>query len=277
MRGPISMRAVRLAGATLMALGALGTGAAGASASQVIYDNIPSSLPGNFASLGNEAYSMSEIGGQIEFAGTARNNLTVTAVMSSWACQRGNWVEENCESGLRKMKKFFTVPVTFSLYEVGPEDSVGAKLWSRTKSFKMEYRPTGSPKCTEGRWYDEATATCYHGKAFMIKLTGMRVRNLPSKAIISLSYNTSDHGPSPLGEVACRKTSQGCPYDSLNVALSEPAESTLSVGADPTEDVYVNSTYGEMFCGSGTAGTFGPANCPAFWEGSQPMLKVSAK
>jgi hypothetical protein len=271
------MRAARLAGAIVIVAGVLGASAAGAGASQVIYDNTPSALPGNFASLGNEAYSTSELGGQIEFAGTARNNLTVTAVMSSWACQRGNWVEQNCESGLRKMKKFFTVPVTFSLYEVGPENSVGAKLWSRTKSFKMEYRPSDSQKCTEGRWYDEATATCYHGKAFTIKLTGMRVRNLPSKAIVSLSYNTSDHGPSPIGEAACRKTSQGCPYDSLNVALSEPAEDSLSVGADPTEDVYVNSTYGEMFCDSGTAGTFGPASCPAFWEGGQPMLKVSAK
>ena len=276
MTGLIARRAARLAAATLVTIGVLGVSAAGAGASEVIYDNIPGVLPGNFASFGNEAYSMSEIGGEVEFTGAARNNLNLTAVMSSWACQRGNWVEATCESGVRKMKKYFTVPVTFRVYAVGPEGGVGAQLWSRTKPFKMPYRPSDSPNCTGGRWYDEATATCYHGKAFTIELTGMRVRNLPSKAIISISYNTSSHGAHPIGEAPCQSTHQGCPYDGLNVAVSEPAENTLSVGADPTEDVYVNSTYAPMFCTSGTEGVFGPASCPAFWEGGQPMFKVGA-
>jgi hypothetical protein len=39
---------------------------------EVIYNNIPGTMPGNFASYGNEAYSMSEFGGLVEFAGTAR-------------------------------------------------------------------------------------------------------------------------------------------------------------------------------------------------------------
>jgi hypothetical protein len=60
------------------------------------------------------------------------------------------------------------------------------------------------------------------------------------------------------------------------VALIEPSEGGATVGADPTTDVYVNSTYSEMFCASGTQGTFGPASCPAFWGGSQTAITVKA-
>jgi hypothetical protein len=276
MTGRTPMWAAKLGGAIVVAACALAVTAGGAAAREVVYDSIPSPLPGNFVSVGNEAYSMSQFGGEVEFAGTARNNLNVTAVMSSWACQRGSWSAQDCESGLRKMKKTFTVPVTFRVYEVGAEGAVGAMRWERTKSFKMDYRPSGSSKCTEGKWYDEATATCYHGKAFTIRMTGMKVRNMPAKAIVSVSYNTSDHGPHPIGQSACNTTSEGCPYDSLNVALGEPAEHTLSIGSDPTEDLYVDAKYPEMFCSGGTEGTFGPASCPAFWEGGQPLLEITA-
>jgi hypothetical protein len=270
------MRAIKLGAAVLVAAGALASAAGAADASEVIYNSIPSPLPGNFSSLGYQAYATSEFGGEVEFAGSSRNDLTVKAVMSSWACERGNWIEETCESGVRKMKNYFKVPVTFSIYEVGPGNTVGAKLWERTKAIKMQYRPSSSPKCTGGRWYDEEDATCYHGKAFVISLSGMKVRHLPAKAIVSISYNTTTHGADPIGEEACYKTSAGCPYDSLNVALSEPAEHTLSLGSDPTEDLFVNSAYPEMFCESGTEGTFGPASCPAFWEGGQPMFEITA-
>lgn len=273
LRGAIA----RLAAAVLVAGGASAMLAAGASAGEPIYDNIPSPLPGNFASYGNEAYSMSQFGGEVEFAGTQRSNLNVKLVMSSWACQRGSVSAETCESGLPKMKNYFPVPVTFAMYAVGPENTVGAKVWERTKSFKMLYRPSVSPKCTGGRWYDEETATCYHGKAFVITLTGMKVKHVPNKAIVSVSYNTTTHGPNPIGEMPCHKTSQGCPYDSLNIAVSEPAEHTLSLGSQPTEDVFVDSTYPEMFCEGGTEGTFGLASCPAFWEGAQPMFEISTR
>jgi hypothetical protein len=276
MSGRIPTRPAILLVAILAALGAIAA-TAGTAGAELVYDNIPSPLPGNFSSLGNEAYSTSELGGEVELAGRARNDLGVKVVMSSWACERGNWVDENCESGLPRMKGYFAVPVTFRIYEAGPGNTVGALRWTRTKSFKMDYRPSGSPKCTGGRWYDEADATCYHGKAFVISLTGMRVRHLPAKVIISVSYNTTDHGPHPIGPAACDETSEGCPYNSLNVGLSEPGEHTLSLGSDPTEDMFVNSTYPEMFCEGGVEGTFGPASCPAFWEGAQPLFKVTAK
>jgi hypothetical protein len=274
MSGRIPARCARLIVVVLATAAAFAL-AAGAASAEVIYNNIPSPLPGNFVSYGNEAYSMSELGGQVEFAGTARKNPTVTVGMSSWACERGNWVDQNCESGLAKVQAFFKEPVTFKIYEVGPENSVGALITQRTKTFKMPYRPSGSPKCPGGTWFDAANSTCYHGKAFTISLK-LKTKELPAKAIVSVSYNTSHYGPHPFGDKGCEKTTQGCPYDSLNIAISEPSEGTLSLGADPTENLYVNSNYNEMYCGSSaTLNVFGPTG--TCYAGDQPVIEVKAE
>jgi len=248
-------------------------GASAASASEVIYTNLPSPLPGNFASVGNEAYSMSEIGGLVQFAGVARKNPTVIVGMSSFGCQSGSWFAKDCST---PMGAKYEVPVSFSVYDIGPGNTVGAKIAGGSKVFKMPYRPSASLKCTganAGKWYGKGK--CWNGKAFKIALP-LKVAQLPAQAILSVSYNTTNHGPHPIGTTACNSTSAGCPYDSLNVALVEPSEGGATVGSDPTEDVYVNSTYSEMFCASGTPGTFGPASCPAFWEGSQAAFTVKA-
>ncbi len=58
---------------------------------QVIYNSIPSPLPGNVASYGMEAYSMSQFGAQVTFAPeSGQKNPYVTVLMSSWACEEGS-------------------------------------------------------------------------------------------------------------------------------------------------------------------------------------------
>jgi hypothetical protein len=279
MAGRIPVRLVTLVVALMATLGVLAGGAAAAGASEVIYDNVPSPLPGNFVSLGNQAYSMQELGGEVEFAGAARTKPKVTVVMSTWACQSGGVYQDTCETA--KPNKKFKWPVTLNIYDVEANGAVGAKVGPAiTKTFKMPYRPSeDDAECVAkgyeaGTWYDASTNACYHGMAFPITFKA-RVELRP-REILSVSYNTSTHGPSPVGTAACSSTSAGCYYDSLNVALAQPAENTLTVGAQPTSDDYVNSTYPEMFCESGTAGTFGPASCSAFWEGGQPIFEVSA-
>lgn len=270
----IPVRVAGLAAATLVVIGVLAMSAARAgAASEVIYNNIPAPLPGNLVSVGNEAYSMSEIGGEVEFAGANRKNPVVTVAMSSWACFSGHWYSNNCSSS--SLNKF-EWPVTFAIYEVGPENTVGAKIAGGSRIYKMPYRPSKSSKCTgenAGKWY--GMGKCWNGKAFKISL-GLKVAKLPSKAIVSVSYNTTNHGPNPVGETACNTSNAGCFYDSLNVALTQPSEGGATVGADPTEAVFVNSTYPEMFCEGGTQGLFGPATCAAFWEGDQPSITVKA-
>ena len=268
MTGRIPARAAVLCALAAAAVLAISAGPASA---EVIYTNIPATLPGNFASIGNEAYSNAELGGQVEFAGAARKNPKLTVVMSSWACQNGSWFADNCVTA---MGARYEMPITFSVYEVGPGGSVGNKIAGGSKVFKLPYRPSASAKCTgaqAGEWYGKGS--CWHGKAFKISLM-LKVASLPSKAIVSVSYDTTDHGPNPIGATACNSTSAGCYYDSLNVGLLEPAEGGATVGSDPTEAVYANSSYAEM-CG-GTGGSFAASACPTFWEGSQPLIEVNA-
>lgn len=282
MTGRIPARGAILV-AVLAAMVAMAVVAATASAAvqEVVYDNIPSALPGNFASYGNQAYSMSEFGGQVEFAGTARKNPRVTVTMSSWACQEGGVYQDTCETP--KANKKFKWPVTLNIYDVGANGTVGEKIGpSITKTFAMPYRPSeDDSECVAkgyeaGTWYDATTNACYHGKAFTITFPTAHIE-LRGKEIISVSYDTSSHGPNPVGTAACDSTSGGCFYDSLNVAIAEPGEDTLTLGAQPSSDLYVNSTDASMFCEGGTAGSFGAASCASFWEGAQPLIEVSAK
>jgi hypothetical protein len=93
--------------------------------------------------------------------------------------------------------------------------------------------------------------------------------------IVGVAYNTSDYGATPQRPQPCNSTPQGCPYDALNVGLAEP-EKLLTVGADPTEEVYVDSKSPTVYCEKGTTGTFGPAKCASYWEGAQPVFTVKA-
>ncbi len=258
--------------------------AAGSASAETVYSNVPTPLPGNVPSVGFEATSTSELGGMVAFPSeTARARPTVTVGMSSWACQSGTWGNNTCEtaSGAK-----FTEPVTLNIYEVGPDNEPGAKVATMTETFAMPYRPTASKKCTtgeaEGGWYHDGG--CFHGRLFKIKFSGEPLNKtvLPSEeAIISVAYNTSDYGAEPQRPKSCDGEVAGCPYDSLNLALASGAP---TIGSDPLlslEEIYVNSKWPEMYCGSGVPGSFGlSGTChgsPQSWESYQPMIEVRAK
>lgn len=257
MTGRIPGRAARIA-AALMAAAGMSAFAASAASAEVVFNNVPSPLPGNFASIGLAATSTTEFGGEVELAGTARSKPTVTVVMSSWACQSGSWNEENCSTP--KPKKTFKVPLTVRVYAAA-ELSEGP-VAETTKNVKMYYRPSDSSKCEGGRWYDEASATCFHGYAFPVSVTLSKLKKMPKKAIISFSYPHSSG-----------------PATSLNVAVSEPSEHTLSIGTQPVEEWFADSTWSEMYCPSAKdLGTFGPEEGAGCQEGInyQPVISVSA-
>ena len=258
MSGRIPARIARLCAAFLTVV-AVGAVAAGAASAEVVYNNVPSKLPGNFASIGLAATSTTEFGGEIELAGTARSKPTVTVVMSSWSCQSGTWYESNCSTP--KPTKGFKVPVTVRIYSA--DELAEGPVAEQTKSIKMLYRPSDSPgKCEGGRWYNEADKTCYHGYAFPVSIKLAHLRKMPKKAVVSFSYPHSSG-----------------PAQSLNVSVSEPEEETLSIGADPVEEWFANSTSTEMYCpGAKDIGTFGPEEGVGCQEGVnyQPVISVSA-
>lgn len=279
MSGRIPGRAVKLAAAILVAVAVSAIGA-GAASAKVVYNNIPKVLPANFASIGFAATSTSELGGEVELTKVSANhaeNLGVTAVMSSWTCQSGSWNEDNC---VTTPGSTFAWPITVKLYEVGAGGEPVGPIAQETQTFNIPYRPSASPQCKgelAGTWLwthgsgKKATHACANGLATAIAFAPLTVTApVPKKLIVSLAYNTENYGAHPTGEEG--------PENSLNVALSESWEGTLSRGSDPTEGLYANSNYSAMYCGSSEhldmfafTGT-----CWGEEGGYQPVIKVTA-
>jgi len=255
MTGRIPAR-LGMAMAAALAACAIGAGSAGA---EVVYDNVPATLPGNFVSIGLAATSTSEFGGEIELTGTKRAKPTVTVVMSSWACQSGSWNGGDCSTP--KPSKTFKVPLTVRVYQA--DEIAEGPVAEKTKTVKMFYRPSSNPvKCDSEHWYDEATSTCYHGYAFPVSVRLSKLKRMPRRAVVTFAY------PHSTG-----------PATSLNVATSEPSENTLSIGSQPVEEWFVNSTWSEMYCpGAKDIGTFGPEEGSGCQEANyQPVISVSAE
>jgi hypothetical protein len=258
MIGKIPKRAARVT-VLVLALGACSALTAGAaSAAEVVYNYLPSPIPGNVVSEAFEATQTAEFGGQIELAGAARKNPKVTVVMSSWACQTGTWNNFNCKTtpGAK-----FQVPITFKISAVGPGESQGAVLATGSKVFSIQYRPSANTaKCTgssTGAWFKKGV--CYNGKAMKISLP-LKAASLPNKVIVTIAFNTSNYGASP---TKCNEVpNANCPEDSLNVGVNDGFEEptrTPTTGALPLPaEAYTN--------GAPEAG----------WEGFQPLFEVSA-
>jgi hypothetical protein len=268
--------------AALLVMSALLAAVAGAASAATVYNNIPSPLPGNLPSWGFEATQSSEFGGEVEFSlAPQQRNPTVAVIMSSWGCERGNWNWPRSGAPCAtRGGSTFSWPVTLNIYETGvAEDSVGPLIKTVTQTFTMPYRPSASSKCTganTGKWFTKGK--CFNGKAFKIQFGGLGLV-LPRKAIISVAYNTSDYGAEKQRPQPCDSEEQGCPYDSLNVAIRSAGEGGPSIGSDPApEDVFLNSITAADYCANpGGVGTFAvsegePGECK--WTEEQPAFEV---
>lgn len=256
-------------GAILAVVAIVALSASVASAA-VIYNNIPKPMPKNTASIGFEATSTSELGGAVGFSGTTRNSPSVSIVLSSWACQEGAGATCKTKGGAT-----FSWPVTVKVYNLGPEGAIGSMITESTKTLAIPYRPSANKNCTANA--EGAVGygpECFHGKE--TKFTYPLEATLPNQAIISVAYNTTNHGASPVGPAVCSKFSPSrCGYDSLNVGLEEETGATKGTQPRP-DDAYVNSTWAGFYCdgGAGGTGTFRlDAGC---WTGFQPLLSVKA-
>src|SRR5271154_2022808 len=136
MTGRIPTRVLTLAVA-ILATSALSMIGAGAASAKVVYDNIPKTLPANFASIGFAATATSELGGEVELTNTSAKkpeDLPVSAVMSSWACQSGGWNEDNC---VTTPGATFAWPITLKIYSVGALGEPVGPIAEETQTFNI--------------------------------------------------------------------------------------------------------------------------------------------
>ena len=252
-------RLLAFAPALVLIAGALFAPAVSAGGDGHGYDSIPKHLPGNLPSWGFEATQTSGLGNEITF-GDARHAMKlrdVKVTMSSWACQQGTWNAGNCftQPGAK-----FSWPITFNVYNPPAEGAFtpGSLIATETDTFSIPYRPSASTKCTgdqAGEWYDKASKSCFNGLAVTIKFHFRDEHlTLPNTIVYGIAYNTSDYGASPQRPQACNATTAGCPYDSLNVALSTDA-TDLSDGSDPNPGaLFMDSSTASEYCDSGANG-----------------------
>jgi hypothetical protein len=278
-------RTAIIAGTLVMTLGVFVTQAS--AASKTAYNSIPSVLPGNVPSVGFEATAASEFGdlvGIVAHHGGAKL-AKMNVVMSSWGCKGGTWNGDNCAT---PPGATFSVPITANVYAVdnsGPLPEPGALLASKTKTFKIKYRPAADNiDCTgaqQGEWYSVSEATCYNGFAQTITFNFTGGVHLPGQVIWTVAYNTTHYGYTPIGEsAACYMSSGGCGYDSLNVGVETfPGQPGVGTDIDPGGVVW-NTSVGAQYCdgGAGGSGTLrDDTGCPAgptSWVGYTPLAKI---
>ncbi len=242
------------------------------SSAATVYDNIASPQHSNVASLGYEATSTSEFGGQVQLAGTERSNPSVRVLMSSSGCQTGGGATCATTPG-----ETFPSSITLNLYAVNGDDTPGALLATKTSNFAIPFRPSADPTCTTPTQWKDGTGACFNGFATPITFAfaGQGIV-LPNKVIASVAYNTTNHGYSPIGPQAC---GANCGYDSLNVGIETLPPTTGSIPLP--DDAYWATTFGDFYCdgGDGGTGTFRIDDCPSGpddWSANQPSFRISA-
>jgi hypothetical protein len=261
-----------------MAVAALGAAllpTAASAAPTLAYDSIPKTLPGNVPSQAFQATQTGEFGDGVRLeAGTPRRLQSVRVTLSSWGCESGTWNGGDC---FTTPGTTFAHPVTLNVYDMGTDGSVGALLATKTQTFDIRYRPSANDvRCNDGKWFKKADGTCYNGFAQSIKF-GFAGELIPMdrEVIWTVAFNTSGYGENPLGySTACSQTTEGCPYDSLNVGLNTSATAPY-VGTDVQPNgVYHDSATAGQYCDSGTGGVGSLRLDDGCWAPYVPMAEI---
>jgi hypothetical protein len=180
-----------------------------------VFNNIPTTLPGNLGSVGFEATSTTELGDLIELGPGTRSSqdLPVTVVLSVWACEKGGNATCVTTPGAT-----WSQPLTLTIYSVdhsGPVPAVGSTVLSVTTVFDIPFRPSFDPTgpCAgkSTGWWPTADKFCYNGMLHPVTFTLPQGLTLPEELIWGISFTTGDYGPGHTGI--------GGYWNSLNVAV----------------------------------------------------------
>lgn len=142
---------------------------------------------------------------------------------------------------------------------------VDPELGDRVQAERRQRERTG------GRWYDGTT--CFNRYATPVTFTFNGTIALPTDVIWSIEFSTSNYGNPPMGAQPCGATPQGCPYDSLNVGLSDAA--SAAVGTDQSDDTaYWDSETAAWYCDGGAGGVDVIRKDAGCWTGYRPMARI---
>lgn len=252
-------------------------GSASAAVPVNAYNTIPGSIPGAFSSLGYAATSTSEFGDYIKLTTAANRYVqSVSVNLTNWACENdftltgSTWTPNRAASDacVTTPGSTYAHPITVNIYNVdnsGPTPVAGSLIKSVTRTVDVPFRPSydaahcGTPASDTpfgGKWFDAATNTCVHGKAFTATFDfSSFVQALPRDVIVTTAYNTSHYGTAPMGQVG--------PYDSLNVSVD---------GVIPSEGTDVNSD--AVFWKTLYPGYTNTLSQDTGWAGNVPLLRV---
>lgn len=249
----MSLHAAALAaGALLLVLPSL------ASAS-VIYDSIPSPMPGSSPSLGFQATQTAEFGDYVEFAGSERILTSVDVLLNSWACQEGGWNTHDCanpDAG----STGYDHPITLNIYQVDAGGNPGALITSVTQTVHVPWRPASDTvNCTNGGYLPD----CSNGYNFVVSFAIPGNIVVPDKVAYGVAFNTETWGADPVGATG--------PYNSLNVSVPDVSPS-VGIDSDPdavlwnthTTGYYSTPCPGDTFCRD------------TGWSGNVPAARFNA-
>ncbi|MBL0171759.1 MAG: hypothetical protein IPP90_13750 [Gemmatimonadaceae bacterium] len=214
------------------------------SAGTVVYNNIPSPLPGNVPSQGYQCCQTAELGDYVALAGTARRARSATVLMSSWSLH-SNYPTMDVAG--------YTHPITLNIYNVntsGPTPALGALIGTVTQSFLIPWRPAADPTCPGGTAWRATGGSCYNGFAFTIEFDLRTLAlTLPNEFIFGVAFNTNSWGYQPIGQPG--------PYESLNVGFANVGGAAVppSVGVDVEPDAaFWNTGVAAWYSDGGAAG-----------------------
>lgn len=247
-----------------------------------IYDSIVTNKAGktssHISSLGFECCATKEFGDGVVFAQAGMRLRSISVVMDSWGCESGFWNDDTCST---TPGSAFSLPITMNVYAVTNSPSgvpgVGALLAWQTKTFLIAYRPSANNAvCTGsnlGRFLGPVDKQCDNGLASKITFNfALPKVTLPSEAIVSVAYNTSDAGYNPIGQNApCFTGPGGCGYDALNVS-ADGNGGFIGSNVDPN-GTFVNFGYPANYCSGNGSGFILDTPC---WTGYHPEINVLA-
>jgi hypothetical protein len=201
-------------------------------ASCVLYDEIPSPLPTNVASVGFQATAINSMGMYVQLLNNTDKSIgKFSVVMSSWA--------PHSEHPSFPLSEGYYHNITLKLYKPNNANSptTAELLYTIERELLVPWKPEQSANCSTGRFMD-SNGVCWSGLAFTLTFDiGYCGPLMHSEFIYGIGFNTQSYGESPIGSAG--------PWNSLNMGVTT---NSPSVGS--------NINPGTYFVDSDNAGTY---------------------